>query len=233
MSQPRFTIVIAVKSPQRGKSRLSGLPRRQRAALARAFASDVVAVAVRAAGPGAVLVVSDDDGIATLAKDLDAVAVPEQPAAGLNPALLRGRDAAVRLRPGSAIVALQGDLPAITLEELASAIAEAESLSSASFVPDATGSGTALLRWPDAATFRPAFGERSAERHRAVGAVDLTAGSGSSNLRWAGLRRDVDTTADLIEALTLGVGPATRAVVDAEPGPWAPVEDDQGPFRTT
>jgi 2-phospho-L-lactate guanylyltransferase len=158
MSQPRFTIVIAVKSPQRGKSRLSDLPRRQRAALARAFATDVVAVAVRAAGPGAVLVVSDDDGIATLARDLDAFPVPERAAGGLNPALLRGRDAAMRLRPGSAIVALQGDLPAITLEELESAIEEAEAQSSASFVPDATGWGTAMLHWPDASTFLPGFG---------------------------------------------------------------------------
>jgi 2-phospho-L-lactate guanylyltransferase len=221
MSQPQFTIVIAVKSPQRGKSRLADLPARQRAALARAFAADVVTVAVRAAGSGGVVVVSDDDDIAVLASDLDAVPVLERPAAGLNPALLRGRDAAVRLRPGSAIVALQGDLPAITLEQLDSAIEEAQTQLSASFVPDATGWGTALLHWPEAATFRPAFGERSAERHREAGAVDLTAGSQTTAARWAGLRRDVDTTADLIEALSLGVGPATRAVVEVEPGPWA------------
>lgn len=218
MSQPRFTIVIAVKSPERGKSRLSDLPRRQRVALARAFAADVVAVAVRAAGPGGVLVVSDDDGIASLARDLDAVPVAERPAAGLNPAFMQGRDAAVRLRPDSAIVALQGDLPAITLLELRSAIEEAQSKPSASFVPDATGSGTALLHWPDAATFRPSFGEQSARRHRDDGAVDLTADGSSA--RWAGLRRDVDTTSDLRAAIALGVGPATRAVVDAELGAW-------------
>ncbi len=225
MSQPRFTIVIAVKSPERGKSRLSDLPRRQRAALARAFAADVIAVAVDAAGPGGVLVVTDDVGIAKLARDLAAVPVSERPAGGLNPALLLGRDAAVRLRPGTAIVALQGDLPAIRLEELSSAIEAAESQSSASFVPDATGSGTALLHWPDALTFRPSFGEQSAQRHRDDGAVDLTADAQSSDARWAGLRRDVDTTSDLTEAIALGVGPATRAVVEAERGPWTTIED--------
>jgi len=225
MSQPRFTIVTAVKSPERGKSRLSDLPRRQRAALARAFAADVIAVAVDAAGPGGVLVVSDDVGIAKLARDLAAVPVSERAAGGLNPALLLGRDAALRLRPGTAIIALQGDLPAIRLEELRSAIEAAESQSSASFVPDATGSGTALLYWPDARTFRPSFGEQSAQRHRDDGAVDLTADSQSSDARWAGLRRDVDTTSDLREAIALGVGPATRAVVEAERGPWTTIED--------
>lgn len=226
MSQPRFTVVIAVKSPERGKSRLSDLPRRQRAALARAFAADVFAVAVEAAGAGGVLVVSDDAGIAKLARDLAAVPVSERPAGGLNPALLLGRDAAVRLRPGSAIVALQGDLPAIRIEELRSAIAEAESRSSASFVPDATGSGTALLHWPDAATFRPSFGEQSAQRHRDDGAVDLSTDSHGTDARWPGLRRDVDTTSDLREAIAIGVGPATRAVVESEPGPWTAAEDD-------
>jgi 2-phospho-L-lactate/phosphoenolpyruvate guanylyltransferase len=220
MSQPQFTIVMAVKSPQRGKSRLSDLPARQRAALARGFAADVVAVAVGAAGPGGVLVVTDDDDIATLATDLDAVPIAERQGGGLNPALLQGRDAAVRLRPGTAIVALQGDLPAISLEQLQSAIGEARGAEpSPSFVPDATGSGTALLYWPEAASFGPAFGDGSAQRHRDAGAVDLTAGLPAST--WAGLRRDVDTTADLIEALALGVGPVTRAVVEAEPGPWA------------
>jgi 2-phospho-L-lactate guanylyltransferase len=220
MTQPQFTIVIAVKSPQRGKSRLSDLPARLRAALARAFAADVVTVAIGAAGPGGVLVVSDDEDIARLATDLGAVPIAERRAGGLNPALLQGRDAAVQLRPGSAIVALQGDLPAITLDQLRSAIGEARRADpSAAFVADATGSGTALLHWPEAATFRPAFGDGSAQRHRDAGAVDLTAGLPSS--MWAGLRRDVDTTVDLMDALALGVGPATRAVIEAENGPWA------------
>jgi 2-phospho-L-lactate guanylyltransferase len=148
------------------------------------------------------------------------VPVAERRAAGLNPALIQGRDAAVRLRPGSAIVALQGDLPAITLEDLRSAIAEAASHPTASFVPDATGSGTAFLHWPNAATFRPSFGEQSAQRHRDDGALDLTAHSTAGGRRWPGLRRDVDTTADLRAAIALGVGPATRVVVEAEPGPW-------------
>jgi 2-phospho-L-lactate guanylyltransferase len=50
--------------------------------------------------------------------------------------------------------------------------------------------------------------------------VDLTAGPPARSSRWAGLRRDVDTTSDLMAALALGVGPATRAVVESQPGPW-------------
>jgi len=56
------------------------------------------------------------------------------------------------------------------------------------------------------ARFRPRFGRRSAEQHRADGAVEL------SMPGLASLRRDVDQPRDLSAASDLGVGPHTAAV---------------------
>jgi 2-phospho-L-lactate/phosphoenolpyruvate guanylyltransferase len=54
--------------------------------------------------------------------------------------------------------------------------------------------------------FRPRFGPRSAQQHRAADAVEL----GLPGL--ASLRRDVDGPRDLRAASALGVGPRTAAV---------------------
>ncbi len=69
-------------------------------------------------------------------------------------------------------------------------------------VPDADGTGTTLLtaRAPEA--LRPHFGPGSRAAHETAGHVVL-ADVG------AGLRRDVDTTADLAAVVGLGVGPVT------------------------
>jgi 2-phospho-L-lactate guanylyltransferase len=51
------------------------------------------------------------------------------------------------------------------------------------------------------------FGIRSAAAHRESGAHELDGA-------WPSLRRDVDTGADLAEAAALGVGAATRTIMD-------------------
>ena len=73
------------------------------------------------------------------------------------------------------------------------------------FVADAEGVGTTLLAAAPGTPLQPRFGADSARAHRDSGAVALPAP--------AALRRDVDTPADLREALRLGVGPRTRDVV--------------------
>jgi len=75
-----------------------------------------------------------------------------------------------------------------------------------SFVPDASGTGTTLYAVRPGARFRPRFGPRSAEQHRAAGAVELSLPGLTS------LRRDVDQPRDLSAASDLGVGPHTAAV---------------------
>jgi 2-phospho-L-lactate guanylyltransferase len=100
---------------------------------------------------------------------------------------------------------MPADLPALRPAELAAALSAAEA-SQRAFVPDAAGTGTVLLT---AVTGRlePLFGEDSAAAHAESGAVRLGGD-------WASLRRDVDTPADLSEAVELGLGKYTQEVVD-------------------
>jgi 2-phospho-L-lactate guanylyltransferase len=76
------------------------------------------------------------------------------------------------------------------------------------FVPDAQGTGTVLLAARHAAALRPAFGPGSAAAHEALGALRLEPALPR-------LRRDVDTAADLAEALELGCGRRTAELAVA------------------
>src|SRR5581483_10679606 len=77
------------------------------------------------------------------------------------------------------------------------------------YVADAQATGTTLLTARPGARMEPAFGPGSAARHARVASA-LPGG--------AGLRRDVDTEADLGAALRLGLGPHTSAVLGARAG---------------
>ena len=100
-----------------------------------------------------------------------------------------------------AIVALQGDLPALQPHELAQAI-DAARAHQRSFVADRHGTGTSAL-FTFGVPLDPRFGPNSAAAHRSSGAIELTG-------PWPGLRCDIDTPDDLAAARELGMGPATR-----------------------
>jgi len=125
----------------------------------------------------------------------------------LNAALRHGAAVAARRWPGTGLAALTADLPAVSPAELAAALRAAGAAAGLSaFVPDAACVGTTLYAVPPGGEFRPLFGGASRARHAAAGAIELDPGA------FTGLRRDVDTPDDLREALSLGVGPFTRAV---------------------
>ena len=98
--------------------------------------------------------------------------------------------------------ALSADLPALRPLELSRALKAAAAWPNA-FVPDAAGDGTTLYTAAPGAAFRPAFGGASRSRHAAGGAAELDLDA------VPGLRRDVDTPADLRDAVALGLGPRT------------------------
>ena len=98
-------------------------------------------------------------------------------------ALRRGR----RRGPGRAAGRAGGRPSRASAGELAAALALARRRS---FVADAGGSGTVLLAAPAGVPLDPRFGPGSAGAHAASGAQALTGD-------WPGLRRDVDTPADL------------------------------------
>lgn len=206
MTQPTWRVVAPVKGGEDAKSRLAP-PGPGRAALASALALDSVA-AVLAAAPRVVevLVVSADPGVRHDAAALGARPVRQtHPGAGLPGAVADG----LAVVTGSVAVLL-ADVPCLLPGDLVAALDRAGDALDAGavsvFVPDSEGTGTVLLAARERAGLRPAFGPASAAAHERAGALRL-------DLDLPRLRRDVDTPAALAEAVSLGVGPRTAAVL--------------------
>ena len=200
----QHVVVIPVKPPGVGKTRLIGVPAEQRVALASAFAIDTVAACLATDAVAHVLVTTDDARFATTLTALGAEACPDG-GSGLNRALVQAAAEAGRRWPGLRPVALCADLPALRAEDLAAALTSVPS--GPAYVADAAGTGTTLYTasYDD---FAPRFGADSAGAHAAAGAVAVPGAL-------AGLRHDVDDLVSLQAAIALGVGPATRRALDA------------------
>jgi 2-phospho-L-lactate/phosphoenolpyruvate guanylyltransferase len=205
MDAVQWSVVVPAKRLAVAKTRLrpvtAALPdaRAAHVQLVLALLADTVEAALTCSAVNTVLVVTDDPEAHRTVRRLGAESVPDEPDQGLNPALAHG---AARL-PGP-VAALSSDLPALRPGELAAALAAAAG-SSRSFVADASGRGTTLLT-AAGVPLDPRFGSDSAEAHALSGALPL-AGT------WPGLRRDVDTDADLQAAVRLGPGRHTGAVL--------------------
>lgn len=193
-------VVLPLKLLAQAKTRLGAYGEVGRAELALAFASDVVEAVLACPVVHRVLVVTDDPHAAEVLARPGAQVVPDRPAGGLNGALEHGEVLLRRWNPALGIAALAADLPALRPDDLAAALA---AVRVRGFVPDTAGLGTTMLA-AAGAPLAPAFGPGSGARHRASGADELRAPDA--------LRRDVDTPADLQEALRLGVGPCTACV---------------------
>src|SRR5580704_10418871 len=120
-----WSLVIPVKVLAQAKSRLAGLARPPRAELALAMAADTVAAALAAGPVRDVIVVTDDEVVGAELRGLGAVVIADEPASGLNPALLHGASYADARWPGRGRAAMAGDLPALRPAELALALAAA------------------------------------------------------------------------------------------------------------
>lgn len=203
---PRWTLLLPVKGGRRAKTRLGGP-----AELARALAMDCLDAVLTCPGVGTTLVVTSDAHVAARAGAAGALVHPERrPGAGLNAAV----SDALAATACDYVAVLLADLPALRPDELAGALDAAAAClqapgapSSWVFVPDAEGTGTVLLAASSPALIKPAFGPGSAAAHAFLGAVRL-------DLDSPGLRRDVDTLADLQQARAIGLGPHTSAALD-------------------
>ncbi|HTW17928.1 MAG TPA: 2-phospho-L-lactate guanylyltransferase [Nocardioides sp.] len=197
----RFALLVPVKPPARGKSRLLGLPDDVRRDLAAAFALDTVAAGMASAYVGAVLVATDDAAFSVRFATLGCPAIPDGVTGDLNASLRQAAAEARRRWPDLQPVALCADLPALRSADLDAALAQVGE--EPAYVPDAAGTGTTLYtaEWD---RFEPRFGPGSRDAHdeRAF-AVGLDATT---------LRCDVDDLDDLRTAVALGVGPRTRAL---------------------
>ncbi len=200
----QHVVVIPVKPPGVGKTRLVGMADEQRVALASAFAIDTVSACLATDAVSRVLVTTDDARFATTLTALGAEACPDG-GSGLNQALVQATAEAGRRWPALRPVALCADLPALRSEDLAAALASVTG--HPAYVADAAGTGTTLYTasYDD---FAPRFGADSARAHAAAGAAPVPG-------ELAGLRQDVDDVVSLRAAIALGVGPATRRALDA------------------
>lgn len=197
-----YVVVLPVKPPARGKSRLRGLPDDRRRELAEAFALDTAAACLAAVSVHAVLAVTDDAAFATRLGAAGCSCMPDG-GGGLNGALRQAAAEAARRWPDRQPVALLADLPALRSADLDAALASLVP-GGASYVADTEGTGTTLYTAPYD-EFDPAFGVDSALAHRDAGGLAVGG-------ELASLRRDVDDLDDLRSAVALGVGAATATV---------------------
>ena len=219
-----WSVVLPVKSIDQGKSRLLAQESTRRLLIA-AFLADVLAALDSAHQVGEVIVVGNDPVLLDLAVTAGARAITEGESRGLNQAAAIGISAASQAAPVAVMVA---DLPCLTGSAIDHVLHQASALPN-SFVCDAAGTGTTMLMAQDPRTCRPQFGHRSRARHAASGNVELAAPSGGAapsgelvspdgiqvraQEAFCRARRDVDTQVDLWDAVRIGVGSATRAVL--------------------
>jgi 2-phospho-L-lactate/phosphoenolpyruvate guanylyltransferase len=199
MEPAPYVVLLPVKPPARGKSRLDVDPARRRA-LAAAFALDTARACLDATRVRAVLAVTDD---ATFADDLRAAgcaAIPDGVAGDLNESLRQAAAEAERRWPGTVPVAVCADLPALLAADLDAALSDADGR--CAFVVDDDEVGTTLYTAPYDA-FAPRFGAGSRALHREAGAREIPGDLTT-------LRHDVDDERALRTAEALGVGAHTR-----------------------
>ena len=195
---------MPVKRLAVAKSRLASYGDQMRTALALAFAADVVAAALACPLVRRVLVVTDDAAASAAVTALGAQVAADDPDAGLNPALDHGADLLCAADASVGVATVSSDLPCLRADDL-TAVLSVVGPGQRGFVADLAGTGTTLLAAGPGAALAPSYGPDSAARHAASGAQALSAG--------VSLRRDVDTPADLRDAVRLGVGPHTTALV--------------------
>lgn len=202
MNEQGYVVLVPVKPPARGKSRLAGISATRRRDLAEAFARDTIAAALEAVSVHEVLVVTDDFRLARALAATGCSVLPDGVSGDLNATLVQAAAEAGRRWPGLRPAVLCADLPALRPQDLDAVLATVGP--APAFVPDLEGGGTTLYTagLPD---FLPCFGPGSAAAHRTSGAVELGGAA-------AGLRQDVDEPGDLGRVLALGVGPHTARV---------------------
>ena len=211
---PRCVVVVPVKPPAVGKSRLAGLSDPARRDVAEAFALDTAQAAAATPGVEAVLVVTDDFRLASSMRALGCEVMPDGTSEDLNATLVQAVAEVARRWPGAVPVALCADLPGVRPVELATVLREVAGHVAAgrsAFVPDRAGTGTTLYAAP-VEHCDPRFGVESAARHRGAGAGE--AGPAATSVR-----TDVDDLADLDAALLAGVGPHTSRACEGRATP--------------
>ena len=198
-----WRVIVPVKGQLSAKTRLHPPAGVARADLAHALALDTITAVLSCVPPKHLIVVTSDELTATFVRDQGATVVAD-PGNGLNPAVAQGIEYVQRvLGPGPTAVLL-GDIPTLRPEDLAGALSQCW-MHPRAFVPDWSGAGTVLLSSLSPRDLQPRFGAHSAREHgRTHVRLDLD---------MPALRTDVDDDETLRQALAIGVGRHTAAVL--------------------
>lgn len=197
-----YVVLVPVKPPAVGKSRLGPAGQRRRE-LASAFALDTVAACLATPEVVQVMAVTDDATFARRLAETGCDVLPDGPSGDLNTSLRLAAAEAHRRWPGLRPAAVCADLPALRSADLGEALRLA-ARHPAAFVGDTAGRGTTMYTAHHAG-FHPRFGPGSRAAHLADGAVELPGDLAS-------LRQDVDDVGDLHRAALIGLGPHTAAL---------------------
>ncbi|NQU37407.1 MAG: 2-phospho-L-lactate guanylyltransferase [Actinobacteria bacterium] len=205
-----WTVIIPIKPLPIAKSRLEGTRRNASTAdLARAFAKDLVAATTHVAFVDQVIAVTSESTLAPELISLGATVLdePNQLTGDLNAVLDYAQRQVLSQHPHCAIAIVTADLATIQARSLESFLVGAANCKTG-YVADHSGSGTSVLINRTGHVVATAFGARSADAHRERGFDDLT------ELADARLRLDIDTPEDLESAIAIGLGAATRRLIE-------------------
>jgi 2-phospho-L-lactate guanylyltransferase len=194
-------LVIPVKPFGEAKTRLAGaLSSQERADLMRELLTGVLAQVRESGLLAGTVVISRDEAVLDLARDLGARALHET-GAGLNAALDEARDM-IMARGADGMLVLPADLPLLTVDDILQLYDLALSNVEVAIAPSHDGGTNALLLCPpDAMGF--AFGPDSFRRHVQQA---LSTGHRYAIYRSETLGQDVDMPGDLVLLLSKGVG---------------------------
>jgi 2-phospho-L-lactate guanylyltransferase len=192
------TIVVPFRGTN-GKQRLAPLTNGARAALSLAMLADVLAACTVV---GETYVVTSDEDGARVARELEAIVVPD-PGGGQGSAVA----AALEHAGDGRTLVVNGDLPCVVPEDIR-ALDRATPEDGLSYVSARDGT-TNALGLSRAGLFAPLYGEGSAARFRAHA---RTHGLTATAAAIPNMTEDVDALEDL-ERMQLHVGPRTLAVL--------------------
>ncbi|HST54451.1 MAG TPA: 2-phospho-L-lactate guanylyltransferase [Solirubrobacteraceae bacterium] len=193
----RTAAILPVKSFAIAKQRLgASVADSTRLGLASAMVGDVLAALHATAAIDQVIVVTREPPVATAARQLGAIVVPDGEEAGQSAAALLGLERAVAEGMERALL-VPGDCPALEPAELAALLARTpDAPAEVVIVPDRHGTGTNGLLLSPPHVISPSFGPGSCARHSELAA---TAGASCRVEQLPSLLLDIDTGEDLAE----------------------------------
>lgn len=191
----KWHAIIPAKELHNSKSRLD------RRDLTAFFLADTVSALLGSPQVVRLTVVTADTEIAALVEKFGGDAILEGASNGLLHALELGIDS---VSPEYGIVIALGDLPCLTTRDVDLFLGQAANYDS-SFTCDSAGTGSTMWARLPGSNAKPRFGVRSRADHRMHGAFEIP-GSASAH-------RDVDTSADLWDAIRIGVGKHTMQAI--------------------